>query len=115
MTAIYAPHFVAQEKGYYTEEGIDMEIVRAGGGVATPALIVTAGEKRMVFVVDELLDEQEIVVKSLGARIRNVRHVSGATILPSGQIALVRKFDAHIVVVDCKMELPVGVGRVLLG
>ena len=39
MTAIYAPHFVAQEKGYYAEEGIDMEIVRAGGGVATPALI----------------------------------------------------------------------------
>ena len=42
LTAIYAPHLIAQEKGYYTEEGIDMEIVRAGGGVATPALI--AGE-----------------------------------------------------------------------
>ena len=56
---------------------------------AAHGLIVSAGEKRMVFVVDEFLDEQEIVVKSLGARIRNVRHVSGATILPSGKIALV--------------------------
>jgi ABC-type nitrate/sulfonate/bicarbonate transport system substrate-binding protein len=37
--AIYAPHFIAVEKGYYQEEGIEMEMVRAGGGVATPALI----------------------------------------------------------------------------
>jgi ABC-type nitrate/sulfonate/bicarbonate transport system substrate-binding protein len=37
--AIYAPHFIALEKGYYQEEGIDMEMIRAGGGVATPALI----------------------------------------------------------------------------
>jgi ABC-type nitrate/sulfonate/bicarbonate transport system substrate-binding protein len=41
-SAIYAPHFIAVEKGYYREAGIEMEIVRAGGGVATPALI--AGE-----------------------------------------------------------------------
>jgi NitT/TauT family transport system substrate-binding protein len=41
-SAIYAPHFIAVEKRYYADEGIEMEIVRAGGGVATPALI--AGE-----------------------------------------------------------------------
>jgi ABC-type nitrate/sulfonate/bicarbonate transport system substrate-binding protein len=41
-TAVYAPHFIALEKGYYADEGIDLEIIRAGGGVATPALI--AGE-----------------------------------------------------------------------
>jgi NitT/TauT family transport system substrate-binding protein len=38
-SAIYAPHFIAVEKGYYREEGIDMEMIRAGGGAATPALI----------------------------------------------------------------------------
>jgi len=54
-----------------------------------PALVVAAGEHRLVFVVDEFLAEQEIVIKSLGARIRRVPHVSGATILPSGRIALV--------------------------
>src|SRR5262249_36508501 len=54
-----------------------------------PAVIVAAGEKRMAFVVDEFLAEQEIVIKDLGARIRRVRHVSGATVLPSGRIALV--------------------------
>jgi two-component system chemotaxis sensor kinase CheA len=54
-----------------------------------PVLIVAAGDRRMAFVVDELLAEQEIVVKNLGARLRRVPHVAGATILPSGRIALV--------------------------
>src|SRR5262249_29472073 len=63
------------------------EPVKPGGRAL--ALIVTAGEKRMAFVVDEFLAEQEVVVKSLGARIRRLRHISAATILPSGRIALV--------------------------
>jgi ABC-type nitrate/sulfonate/bicarbonate transport system substrate-binding protein len=35
----YAPYFNAIEQGYFKEEGLDVEIVKAGGGVATPALI----------------------------------------------------------------------------
>jgi two-component system chemotaxis sensor kinase CheA len=54
-----------------------------------PAVIVAAGEKQMALVVDEFLGEQEVVVKNLGARIRRVRNISGATILPSGRLALV--------------------------
>jgi two-component system chemotaxis sensor kinase CheA len=54
-----------------------------------PAVLIAAGERRMAFVVDELLTEQEVVVKGLGSRLRNLRHVSGATLLPSGGIALV--------------------------
>lgn len=38
-SAFYAPHFIAIDKGYYTDEGLEIEIVKAGGGVATPALI----------------------------------------------------------------------------
>jgi NitT/TauT family transport system substrate-binding protein len=30
---------VAMEKGYLREEGLNVEVVRAGGGVATPALL----------------------------------------------------------------------------
>ncbi len=52
-------------------------------------VILAAGQHRVVFVVDDVLAEQEIVVKNLGARIRRVRNVSGATLLPSGSIALV--------------------------
>ena len=54
-----------------------------------PVLIVAAGERRMAFVVDEFLAEQEVMVKGLGPRIRRVRNLSGATLLPSGRVALV--------------------------
>ncbi|WP_435011403.1 hybrid sensor histidine kinase/response regulator [Tundrisphaera lichenicola] len=55
----------------------------------SPGLIVAAGERRMAFLVDDLLAEQEITVKTLGARVRHARFFSGATIQPSGRIALV--------------------------
>lgn len=35
----YAPYLVAIEKGYFKDEGFDVEVVKAGGGTATPALI----------------------------------------------------------------------------
>ena len=35
----YAPYLVAIDKGYFKDEGFDVEIVKAGGGTATPALI----------------------------------------------------------------------------
>ncbi len=35
----YAPYMVAIEKGYFKDEGFDVEVIKAGGGTATPALI----------------------------------------------------------------------------
>ena len=35
----YAPYLNAIDQGYYKDEGLDIEVVKAGGGVATPALI----------------------------------------------------------------------------
>jgi two-component system, chemotaxis family, sensor kinase CheA len=52
-----------------------------------PVLIVASGERRVALLVDELITEQEIIVKRLGDRIKRVRNVAGATILPTGQIA----------------------------
>ncbi len=62
------------------------DLLRAEG--KAPVVIVAAGEKRMGFVVDDLLAEQEVVVKSLGPRLKRVRNVAGATILPTGRVAL---------------------------
>jgi two-component system chemotaxis sensor kinase CheA len=62
---------------------------RAGGNARLSMVILAAGDKRLAFVVDEFIAEQEIVVKNLGPRIRRLRHVCGATILPSGRIVLV--------------------------
>ncbi len=49
---------------------------------------LSSANSKVVFVVDEIVAEQEVVVKTLGQRIRRVRHVSGATLLPSGRVAL---------------------------
>ncbi len=64
-------------------QGSDANIPRSRVG-----LVCAAGDREVVFAVDELLTEQEVVIKNLGARIRRVQQVSGATLLPSGRIAL---------------------------
>ena len=38
-SAAYMDHFIALEKGYFREQNLSVEYVRAGGGVATPALL----------------------------------------------------------------------------
>ena len=38
-SAAYMDHFVAVEKGYFREQNLSVEYVRAGGGVAIPALL----------------------------------------------------------------------------
>ena len=38
-TATAAPYFIAIDKGYFAAQGLELEIVDAGGGVAIPALI----------------------------------------------------------------------------
>ena len=37
--ALYAPYFIGIEKGYFKQQGLDVELVQAGGGTAIPALI----------------------------------------------------------------------------
>jgi NitT/TauT family transport system substrate-binding protein len=36
---VYLPNFIAIDKGYYAQLGLDVDITYAGGGVATPALV----------------------------------------------------------------------------
>ena len=40
--AVYAPFFIAIEKGYLREEGLEMEMLKAGGGAASPE--ISAGD-----------------------------------------------------------------------
>lgn len=39
LAADQAYFFVALDKGYYKQEGLDVEVLQAGGGVSTPALV----------------------------------------------------------------------------
>ena len=39
----------------------------------------------MAVLVDEILQEQEVLVKGLGAQLKRVRNISGATVLGTGE------------------------------
>ena len=47
-------------------------------------------------VIDELIGQQEIVIKSLGKYIKQCKFISGATILGDGEIALILDANALI-------------------
>ena len=49
-------------------------------------LILGAGDKRLAFTVDEVLYEQEVLVKNLGKQLSRVRNISGATVLGTGAV-----------------------------
>jgi two-component system chemotaxis sensor kinase CheA len=52
-------------------------------------VIVRKGDKLSGFVVDSLIGQQEIVIKSLGKLLSGVRWIAGATILGDGNVALI--------------------------
>ncbi|MDF9409182.1 MAG: Gliding motility regulatory protein [Pelotomaculum sp. PtaB.Bin013] len=51
-----------------------------------PVLLLGTAEKRIAFAVDEIVCEQEVLVKSLGKQLSRVRNISGATVLGSGKV-----------------------------
>lgn len=59
-------------------------------------VIVRKGDKRAGIVVDSLIGQMEIVIKSLGSYINVNKMISGATILGDGDIALI--IDANTLV-----------------
>jgi two-component system chemotaxis sensor kinase CheA len=52
-------------------------------------VVVEAEGSRVVLLVDELLGQQQVVVKNLESNYRKVPNVSGATILGDGKVALI--------------------------
>jgi len=52
-------------------------------------VVVNAARSEVGLVVDEIIGEQEIVIKSLGEYIGDVRGLGGATILGDGTVSLI--------------------------
>lgn len=52
-------------------------------------VIVKKGEKQVGFVIDSLIGQQEIVMKSLGKYLSGIEMIAGATILGNGEVALI--------------------------
>ena len=73
---------------------IDLErlfhVPRGGEEKTTSIMVVVEAEGgRVAMLVDELLGQQQVVVKNLEANYRKVDDVSGATIMGDGRVALI--------------------------
>lgn len=57
---------------------------------SSPIMVVVEAEgSRMALMVDELLGQQQVVIKNLESNYRKVPNISGATILGDGKVALI--------------------------
>jgi len=52
-------------------------------------VVVEAADRKTALVVDVLLGQQEIVIKSLSRAVEGIRGVAGATVLGNGRVALI--------------------------
>ncbi|QJD84803.1 chemotaxis protein CheA [Cohnella herbarum] len=65
-------------------------------GMRIPVVIIGRAEKRYALAVDELLGNQEIVIKSLGDFVGQIEGIAGATILGNGKVALILEIGGLI-------------------
>ena len=90
---------LVQGKEVITLRGTVIPLIRLGELLSVPkneeesdnltVVIINKGEKQAGLVVDSLIGQMEIVIKSLGKYINISRMISGATILGDGDIALI--------------------------
>ncbi|WP_456457298.1 chemotaxis protein CheA [Thermovibrio sp.] len=71
-------------------------------------VIVKVGEKYIAVSIEELLGEEEIVIKSLGELLADIPGIAGATIAGDGRVVLI--LDLNSLLSDYKAKL-LGVGK----
>ncbi|MCI4663439.1 MAG: chemotaxis protein CheA [Neomegalonema sp.] len=69
------------------ELALNMETARSAADLVV--VVETETDGRVAIIVDELLGQRQVVLKSLEANFRRVDGVSGATILGDGRVALI--------------------------
>jgi len=70
-------------------EALGLPAPRRERGQGGFVVLVEAGTSRVAFVVDELCTEQDLVVTSLGRRLRRVPNLAGCALMEDGGIALI--------------------------
>ncbi len=73
---------------------------KKGGG--TLAVLVETEGRRAAVVVDELLGQEQIVLKSLGHAMRGIPGISGGAILPDGQVGLIIDVAGLLQLAQCE-------------
>jgi two-component system chemotaxis sensor kinase CheA len=67
-----------------------LQLPRSGDDAGLlPLFVIGSGASRIAFGVDGILDEREILVKSLGPQLPRVRNIAGATVLGTGEVAAI--------------------------
>jgi two-component system chemotaxis sensor kinase CheA len=56
-------------------------------------LVAESQEKTFCLLVDELVGKQEVVIKSLGERLKNIEGIAGGAILGNGRVGLILDMD----------------------
>jgi two-component system, chemotaxis family, sensor kinase CheA len=52
-------------------------------------IVLSAGEKHIAIIVDEIITQQEVVIKSLGESLKNIKGLAGSAILPDGNVGII--------------------------
>jgi two-component system chemotaxis sensor kinase CheA len=68
---------------------LDPWLQSAPSGALRHVAVATVDEERYGFVVSEVRGREEVVIKPLGASLRGLTGVAGATVMPDGQVALI--------------------------
>jgi two-component system chemotaxis sensor kinase CheA len=63
-------------------------------------IIVESDGRRCGILVDRLLGQQQVVIKSLGGRFKNVKGIAGGAVLGDGRIGLI--LDVTEVLISCR-------------
>jgi two-component system chemotaxis sensor kinase CheA len=66
--------------------GLVADQASGGRSAMVTALVLACGNSSIVFVVDQLMGEQEVLAKPLGRLLPRVRHVTGATVVGGGRV-----------------------------
>jgi chemotaxis protein histidine kinase CheA len=72
-------------------------------------VIATSLDSRVGFIVDEIVGEAEVFIKSLGRHLGKVKNVSGAIIMPTGEVVVV--LDIADLVAHSALSLPPVTGK----
>lgn len=67
-------------------EALELPPAAEDDGDALAVVVLGTASRRLAFRVDEVLYEQEVLVKGLGPQLARVRNVAGATVLGTGQV-----------------------------
>ncbi len=66
----------------------------------TSVVVVEHEGYRVGLMVDELLGQQQIVIKTLGSTLKNVQGIAGGAIMPDGRVGLIIDIDGLIQIAD---------------